>query len=396
MKKLLWTILSFSLLTVMAGAAVAPALGIIAERFPDASPLAIKMLIALPPLSIIAVNLVFDRVCRLARTKTIALAGAVLYVAAGAGAFFAPNLPVLLALRALLGVAVGLLMPLSVGLLAYWFPPEELGRLMGLSAAMNQAGGVVGTLLAGFLATVAWNWAFLVYLLGAVVAAMVALWLPNERLRPADAGTDGAPPPSRAALLRRFHASLAGMLLCTVAFFAFVSNFALAARGMFSTGAVTLVLVGVDVVATAAGLLFGRLLRAAPGGTKYLPPLLFVAGFALLAARPGASGVLAAGALLGFANGIGVPYLNTLASAQGGRGSVTTVLPLLSAALFLGQFVCPPLIDGIASLLPAAPDRAPWLAALAVSLVYLAQAFATRRLQTLPPSPGQNRTEPNP
>jgi hypothetical protein len=34
-------------------------------------------------------------------------------------------------------------MPLSTGLLAFYFPPEEQARLMGLSAAMNQMGGVV-------------------------------------------------------------------------------------------------------------------------------------------------------------------------------------------------------------------------------------------------------------
>ena len=66
---------------------------------------------------------------------------------------------VLLLLRAILGISVGLIMPLSTGLLAYYFPPEEQARLMGLSAAMNQMGGVVATLLAGLLATIEWNYA---------------------------------------------------------------------------------------------------------------------------------------------------------------------------------------------------------------------------------------------
>ena len=33
--------------------------------------------------------------------------------------------------------------------------------------------------------------------------------------------------------------------------------------------------------------------------------------------------------------------LNTIASIKGGRDSATTVMPLLSAALYLGQFVSP-------------------------------------------------------
>lgn len=375
MKALTCTILSFSLLTVMSGAAVAPALGIIGAHFPDASPLAVKSVISLPPLFIIVVNLLFGRICRVARTKTIALAGILLYVAAGAGAYFVDSLPLLLVLRALLGVAVGLVMPLSVGLLAYYYPPDEMSRLMGLSAAMNQVGGVVATLLAGFLAAAGWNYAFLVYLLGLAVALMVVLWLPNERLSPAGGVAQGA---GRLATVRRFHPVLIGMVLCTVAFFAFVSNFALAARDVFSTRAITLAMVGVDVVAAAAGFFFGRLFRAAPRVAKYLPPLLFLAGFGLLSVGLPPAGMLAAAALLGAANGIGVPWLNTVASLQGGRDSVTTVLPLLSAALFAGQFICPPLVDSIAALLPFPVDRGVWMAAAILSAVYLLQTAVAR------------------
>ncbi len=375
MNKLTSTILSFSLLTVMAGAAVAPALGIIGSHFPDVSPTSVKLVVSLPPLFIIAVNLFFDRICRIARTRTIALVGVLLYVAAGSGAFFVESFALLLVLRALLGVAVGLLMPLSVGLLAYYYPPEEMSRLMGLSAAMNQVGGVVATLLAGFLAAVRWNFAFLVYLLGLAVAVMVLVWLPNERLGSASAAAKRL---SRLALVRRFRASLAGMLLCTVSFFAFVSNFALAARGVFSTGTITLVMVGVDVVAAAAGFLFGRLFRTAPDAAGLVPPVLFLVGFGILAAGTGPAGMIAAGALLGAANGFGVPYFNATASLQGGRESVTTILPLLSAALFLGQFASPPLVDAVASILPGSPEHSVWLAAACVSFVYLLHMLACR------------------
>ncbi len=35
-----------------------------------------------------------------------------------------------------MGVSVGMIMPLSTGLLAYYFPPEKQAGLMGLSAAL--------------------------------------------------------------------------------------------------------------------------------------------------------------------------------------------------------------------------------------------------------------------
>lgn len=99
-----------------------------------------------------------------------------------------------------MGVSVGMIMPLSTGLLAYYFPPEKQAGLMGLSAAMNQMGGVVATLLAGLLANISWDYAFLVYLLGLIAVVLVLLFLPNERLK-------GGSDPSL-TLLRRFHPSV--------------------------------------------------------------------------------------------------------------------------------------------------------------------------------------------
>ena len=121
--KLTWTVLSISLLTVMAGAAIAPALGIIRDHFADAPDMLVQLIVSLPALFIIVTNLLFPWLCGLMKTRTLALTGLLLYVVAGAGCFFVDNIWVLLALRALLGVSVGMIMPLSTGLLAYYFPP---------------------------------------------------------------------------------------------------------------------------------------------------------------------------------------------------------------------------------------------------------------------------------
>ncbi len=141
--KLTATVLSISLLTVMAGAAIAPALGIIRDHFSDAPDMLVQFIVSLPALLIIVTNLLFPWLCSLLKTRSLALTGLLLYVVAGAGCFFVDDIWLLLAMRALLGVSVGMIMPLSTGLLAYYFPPERQASLMGLSAAMNQMGGVV-------------------------------------------------------------------------------------------------------------------------------------------------------------------------------------------------------------------------------------------------------------
>ena len=276
------TILSMSLLTVMAGAAIAPALGIIKAHFSQASDLLVQLIVSMPALLIIVTNFFFLAISRRLRTRAIATTGLLLYVAAGAGCFFVDDIYVLLVMRALLGVSVGLIMPLSTGLLAYYFPPEEQARLMGLSAAMNQMGGVVATLLAGLLATIEWNYAFLVYLMGLIAVVMVWLWLPDEQL--GSANKRGIPfQPSQ---LLKFHPSVVGMLLLMMVFFIFPTNFAIIARQQttLSAEAITMLMVGLDIVAFFVGLVFGSLMKVFRQPIKYFAPLFFLSGYVMYVA----------------------------------------------------------------------------------------------------------------
>ena len=337
-KRVTATILSMSLLTVMAGAAIAPALGIIKAHFSEADALLVQLIVSMPALLIIVTNLFFLSISRRLRTRAIATTGQLLYVAAGAGCFFVDDIYVLLVMRALLGISVGFIMPLSTGLLAYYYPPEQQAQLMGLSAAMNQMGGVVATLLAGLLATIEWNYAFLVYLMGLIAVVMVWLWLPDEKL--SSANKRGIPFEPRQLL--KFHPSVIGMLLLMMIFFVFPTNFAIIAHQQtsLSNEAITMIMVGLDVVAFFVGLVFGPLMHWFRQPVKYFTPLFFLLGYAVYLV-PSVTMILLGSAFIGIANGVGVPYLNTIASIKGGKNSATTVMPLLSAALYLGQFVSP-------------------------------------------------------
>ena len=377
------TILSMSLLTVMAGAAIAPALGIIKVHFSEVPAMLVQFIISMPALLIIITNLFFLSLSRVLRTRAIATTGLLLYVVAGAGCFFVDNIYLLLAMRALLGVSVGLIMPLSTGLLAYYFPPEQQAQLMGLSAAMNQMGGVVATLLAGLLATIEWNYAFLVYLLGLIALVMVWLWLPDEQLD--SANKRGVPFQPRQLL--KYHPSVIGMLLLMTIFFVFPTNFAIVASQQLalSTEVITAIMVGLDVVAFFVGLAFGSLMNRFRQGIKYFAPLLFLLGYASYLV-PSVSMTVLGSVFIGMANGVGVPYLNTIASIKGGKNSATTVMPLLSAALYLGQFISPLIVIPMSKALFEADDIvAPYKVGIGFCLIFLLQVYSTRHFQSLPP-----------
>ena len=372
--KLTFTILSISLLTVMAGAAMAPALGVIRSHFADRSSLLIQLIVSLPALTIIIANLFFPLLCRLMRTRTIAVTGLLMYVIFGAGAFLADNIWIILLLRALLGVSVGMIMPLSTGLLAYYFPPEEQPRLMGLAAFMSQMGGVIATLLSGLLANISWNYAFLVYLLGLPALVLVAFNLPNERLK----ATSSRP---FSASLTRFAPSVIGMYLQMLLFFIFPTNFAITARAneALTGNDITLIMVGLDVVAAIIGVIFGWMMKNMGRTVKYMAPLTFMVGYALFAMGTATPLLLSGAFFVGLANGIGMPYLNTIASIKGGKEAATTVMPLISAAMYLGQFTSPLIVSPISEAVGGV--NSPYLVGVAISVLFLIQAFLSKKYQ---------------
>lgn len=373
--KITFTILSISLLTVMAGAAVAPALGTIQQHFSDSPETLVRFIVSIPALFIIVTNLLFSIVCRFLRTRSLALFGLILYVACGMGAFFADNIVGLLVLRALLGVSVGFLMPLSTGLLVYYNPPEKIADLLGVSAAMNQMGGVLATLLAGFLATIGWNFSFLVYGLGLIVVGLVVCYLPNESLS-SPQGRKTSP----LVIMEEFHPFVTGMILCMGLFFVFVSNFSITENAHFSTMHITYLMMGVDVVALVVGLCFGRLMKGFPRLVAYLSPMSYAFAFILLAYTNSLASTTTALMLIGIANGVGIPYMNTKASLHAGRDRVNIIMPIMSAALYLGQFISP-LLVGLFSNCFVHDPRSPYKTAIVFSLIYLLQVAVTKRSQ---------------
>ncbi len=378
------TILSMSLLTVMAGAAVAPAMEIIKLHFVDAPDMLVQLIVSLPALFIVITNLCFLPISRVLKTRSIAIIGLLLYTVAGVGCAFIDNIYIILCMRALLGVSVGLIMPLSTGLLAYYFPPEEQARLMGLSTAMNQMGGVIATLLAGILANIEWNYAFYVYIFGLLSLLMIFMWLPNEKLDSSNKRGKAFEPRQ----LLKFHPSVIGMFLLTIVFFVFPTNFAIITSKQlgYDVTTITLLMVGLDFVAFLVGLVFGQLMGAFRHSIKYFAPLMFIVGYFFYAEASNLLMISAGSVLIGLANGIGIPYLLTIASIKGGRNSATTVMPIISAALYLAQFLCPLIVLPLAGSLFGVEDVAgPYKVAIIVSIILLLQVWSTRHFQSLPP-----------
>ncbi len=173
------TILSVALLTVMAGAAISPAISNIAKAFSNASPGLIKLVLTLPSLVVIPFALISGRLCDAFGKRTMLLTGLILYLVGGLGGGFAGTIEVLLGCRALLGLSVGLIMPISTAIVSDFFEGGEAMQMMGWISASNHFGGMAAQMISGIVTTLCWRYAFGAYAMAFVAIGMVLLYLPE-------------------------------------------------------------------------------------------------------------------------------------------------------------------------------------------------------------------------
>lgn len=344
-KRIQAAILSLSLLTVMAGAAVAPALQIILEYFHDVDQTLVQMIISIPALFIALTGFVFPTLCRTFKSKTLVMIGLLLYTAGGCMAGLFSNIYAVLAFRALVGIGVGIIMPLSTGLLSFYFPPEEQDKLMGYSSAMNQMGGVVATLISGILASISWRASFLVYLMGVISIVLCLLFLPNDRIGARETKKNGSP-------WKQYSVYIIAIFLLMFTFFIYPSAFAIetAKAGVIPQKYVSVIMAGMDLVAFLGGLAFVSVKAALGEKAKFLAPILFCLGYLFLSLGNGWIGVICGSVLIGFANGVGIPYIISSASRKAGPDAAATVMPLISMSMYFAQFVTPMVLSVVGSL----------------------------------------------
>ncbi|MGX9416198.1 MFS transporter [Vibrio sp. WJH972] len=340
------TILSLSLLTVMAGAAVAPAIAQIATAFPETSESAIKLVVTMPAIFMIVFTLISGQLSSKISARSILVIGLLFYLVGGLGSAFVGSFSMLLLSRAVLGIGVGLIMPLSTGLIADFFDGKERAKMLGYSVSATQLGGIICSIAAGALATLNWRYTFAVYSMGLIVFVLILLFLPE-------------PPEIKGAvtykqkLPKSVYAWASGAFALMVAFYAIPVNIAIFMQnnhlGDSSLSGIAL------AVLTACGFIAGLFyVKVRLFLKSFLLIVLFgmmAVGFLLLSQAASVSQILIAISIVGFGLGWTMPTLYSGASHAGGKGAGVRVMAIVSCMLFLGQFLSPIILDALGQLL---------------------------------------------
>ncbi len=116
------------------------------------------------------------------------VAALVLFALASLAGGAAPDQEVLVAARAVQGLAGALMAACSLAIITASFPPgPKLHRAIGIWAAMNGLGGAAGVLLGGIITEVlSWRWVLLINPPIGIAAALVAYAVVSERRRARD------------------------------------------------------------------------------------------------------------------------------------------------------------------------------------------------------------------
>lgn len=343
-----FTVLSLSLLTVMSGAAVAPAVADIMAYFPDASELLGKMVLTTPALTIIPVALLTGILSGRIARKHLVYAGLFFYIVGGAGGGLAASIPFLLSMRAVLGIGVGILMPLSTGIIADLWSDYEKTRTMGLASASSNLGGIISTLLSGLLAAISWRASFMIYLLGVPVWLLTVFFLPEQRPEPAkNSQTENS-----AFFPGSYILWGVAMFLLMAAFYSIPVNIALYIQehGLGDSRMAGLVMAVMTTSSFLVGLVFGRLNKMMG---RWLPELslgIFALSFYGLSAFPSVMPLLGCLVLNGIGFGTLVPLVMNGVTKKTGRSSGTAGTSVVTGFLFAGQFASPLITGGTSAL----------------------------------------------
>lgn len=177
MRKL--TLLLTSMLTMMAGAVVAPSLPQINNIFsliPHADILT-KLIITLPALFIALFSPLFGKLSDAIGRKKILLTALIIYGISGASAYFIKNLYLILIGRAFLGIAVAGIMTMVSALIGDYYKGQERSHFIGLRGAFTGLGGVVFIAFAGWLTDFGWHVPFLIYLFAFLILPLVLIYI---------------------------------------------------------------------------------------------------------------------------------------------------------------------------------------------------------------------------
>ncbi|WDV44484.1 MFS transporter [Clostridiaceae bacterium M8S5] len=339
-------ILSISFLIIITGALVSPALGSIKEYFPLASTYNIKLLVTLPSMLIIPASLASGKLSSKINKKKLVVIGLILYIIGGACGAFVSTLSQLLLVRGIIGVGMGILLPLIGSLISDIYKGKAKVKMLGYSNASSNLGGILGTYFSGKLALIGWRYIFLLYLVAVISFTLVIIWLPSSDI-----------------VLKKKKASSSYMnkevirvsviaIFTNIAFYSVMTNIALFLinENLGRADSAGLSISFLTLAGFLSGLLLHRLTALMKKMSISVPLFLMSIGFVIISRATTFTGIIVSVVMIGFSMGILTPVFQLKVIEVTPKNNNTFALSFLNGSIYFGKFASPIVLTLIASL----------------------------------------------
>ena len=346
------SILSLSFISLIATAAMAPALNGIQLHFINAPETLIKLVVTLPALICIPIGLLNKAFMKFISKKNLIIIGLLLYTIGGLSSSLSPNIYVLLFTRAILGLGLGVTAPLSLVLIGDFFHGKERAKFMGFSTATTNLGGILSTLFVGFLVSLGWRYSFLVYAVAIIVLFLIVFFLPNdyenneEKLSTGNLEED-------IKLNKGIFKYAILVFLGLIAFYAIPTNMDFLVKlrnlGGASTAA-NIVSIG-TLTSLISAMIFPKLIKIFK---RYFSLIIFISmflGFIILGTAHSMPMILLGAIFVGFGFGDVIPFGMLFASNLVHKTHTALAILIVTTGLYFGEFVSPLILQFLSKTL---------------------------------------------
>ena len=369
----------------MSGTVVSPIISDLKNHFSTVPQQLVIMVMTLPSLLIISFSFLTAFLAKKFTKKKLVLIGLSGYVIGGISSIFLNNLFIILLFRALLGASVGILSPLSNGLIADYFFGKERTEMMGYSAASNNLGAAISTILAGFLANIYWRYVFYIYLVGIIVFLLVLFLLPEEvpNLSPE---SERKKPPKHSQTQQGMKKWGFFTFLVIIVFFSIPTHLDIFIfEKDLGTSATTGSLMGLlTLVSFFTGIFFQKLVQLFKDKITITGFVLLLICFILLSLFSNLMVIIIAITLAGLAMGILIPLIMDSITKEVHSKDVVLSLAVINLSLYLGQFISPLIPGGIAGILQVEFTGFPFQVSAFLALVSIVSLLLSRKINFSP------------
>lgn len=329
-----------------------------------------NLIYLIPNLTVIPFIFIGGKLCSWFSKKTLLVIGLSIFSLAGAGTLLFENIYYVLAMRALLGVGMGILYPLARALAVQYFDGEERASMLGIMQATACGIGVLLALASGRIAVVDYHYALFLYLIALPIALLAFLALPKDE--PEKKLYQHA---AKEEKMQKFSSSYY-YFLAAVFFLSVILVINQLKMGVFVTteqlGTPMQIGIGSATVFVAgflSGMLFGKIYTKIERYTIALGCCLLGTGYVIYYFTYSITGVYLACATAGAAVGLIQPYFTARVAVLVPKERATMAITYLGVVYSLAYFLASYIIPMIESLFNVTTARGSYLLFGVIALI---------------------------